>query len=115
MTKIDDFIDACTDGGTIGYAECECGRIFYCEHILPNFLDEFEIKQIIDNSQNISSPHEAFSCVELEGRRYVGECNCYIDRLTTVQQFIDGHQKMILKYFKLQKQNLLKQAEDLDF
>ena len=85
------------------YRECACGRAFYNDDDMGSWSWEpGELEQLRANQSTISLPH-AVGSVILAGREYVTDCECWNALAMTVVNFLDGHERAIAEWFKLEK------------
>lgn len=84
--------------------ECNCGKVFYDEE---NSYDwgNGELQGLKENSNATGLPYSV-SCVSIEGREYVIDCDCWHKRARQIKAFIDGHHQAIADYLNKEKQRL---------
>lgn len=74
---------------------CNCGKTYYNSNGGWGF-DDTEIEQLkvmgaIDLDYSVGF-------IELEGRTYIYDCECWHERAIQIQSFIDGHNHQIANY-----------------
>lgn len=91
--------------------QCPCGKRFYNSNGSWTW-EEGELEELQEDNDAIDLEWPV-GYVEFEGVQYVVDCDCWKKRAEQVMNFLDGHRQQIIDYFKLEKERILKEANDI--
>lgn len=101
MTQLDNFINAFGDGISSIRDTCACGKMYYES-------DEFDEELIgalpLDGS---------VKTITFEGKTYVRDCSCWVERAKLIMGFIDTHNHEIASYLNAEKKRMTEEANSL--
>lgn len=103
--KEQNFERAFSDGAGSDYGVCACGKAFYCGDYPDKDGEEFKKRN------NPTILPWSISWMSFEGKTYVMDCACWVERATQVMKFLDSHSRKIAAYFKLEKERKMIEAQ----
>lgn len=99
--KLENFIEAFSSHCGGCRRTCHCGKEFWDAE---NSYDwESGEREALESDPSKVPLRYSVGTVELEGREYVMDCNCFHERAEKIMGFIDGHAKSIAAYLTLEK------------
>lgn len=80
---------------------CACGVRFYHGDESNNW-DDGEFQALQSDPKAVSLPHLALS-LNIEGREFVADCNCWVDRAKAITEWLDRNGSQIAAWYNLRK------------
>lgn len=105
--KLTNFEKAFSDGAGSMYGTCACGKSFQCEDFMDRDAEEFKA------SAKPAILPWSISWMSFEGSTYVMDCDCWTKRAEQVMRFLEAHGKKIAGFFKLERERMIIDANDL--
>ncbi len=91
--------------------DCYCGRTFFNDDEAAGSLDEGELERLRANPKATPLCYSVGS-IELEGREYILDCDCWHKRVDSVMAFLNNHSYQIAEWFKLERERKTQIAKD---
>jgi hypothetical protein len=98
---VDSFISGFRDRTGSARRTCNCGREFF-DNVNSWDFYEGELEALHENS-NATALAYAVESIELEGRYFVTDCNCWHQRAARVIQFLIAHDEAIAVFLSAEK------------
>lgn len=109
MDTKDTFERAFSVGGSSASATCNCGRTFYNSDGGWDWEDG-ELEGLVEDKDATDIGY-GVGLIEVQGRTYAVDCNCWHSVCSMVELFIDRHAHQIAEYLKLEKKRKIEEAE----
>lgn len=91
---------------------CECGRVFFDKSNNGCTWNDGELEQL-ENDPNATGLGYAVSTMTVEGRTFVMDCNCWVERAKAIAKWLDGNGHGICNWFNLRKGQELVAAKSM--
>ena len=104
MTQLDSFIKAFGNASSGVRDMCNCGKVYYKN-------DEFD-----EDDEEVLGAFSLDCGVEtitFEGKTYVRDCSCWVERAKLIMGFIDTHNHEIASYLNAEKKRMTEEANSL--
>lgn len=90
---------------------CACGvRFYHCDG--SNVWEHGELEALQADPNAVSLPYLVLS-LNIEGKEYVADCNCWVDRAKAITEWLDRNGIQIAAWYNLRKQHAVRQAANM--